>query len=103
MVSTVTTAMQMQNLNAWADVARAEIMEKYQPGEPDGKVDNAFLQIEEVKIQPLGGGRKTADYPYRAKVRTGEKSGKPEGQEAVTRWTDFPGYVRIRVWKTVSG
>ena len=24
---------QIQNLNAWVDVARAEIMEKYQPGE----------------------------------------------------------------------
>ncbi|MCD7992496.1 MAG: hypothetical protein LUK37_12295 [Clostridia bacterium] len=46
-------------------------MEKYQPGEPDGKVDNAFLQIEEVKIKPLVGGRKTADYPYRSKFRTG--------------------------------
>ena len=28
-------AMQIQNLNAWVDVARAEIMEKYQPGEND--------------------------------------------------------------------
>ena len=28
-------AMQIQNLNAWVDVARAEIMEKYQPGEHD--------------------------------------------------------------------
>lgn len=26
---------QIQNLNAWVDVARAEIMEKYQPGEQD--------------------------------------------------------------------
>ena len=26
---------QIQNLNAWVDVARAEIMEKYQPGEHD--------------------------------------------------------------------
>ena len=26
----------LQNLNAWVDVARAEIMEKYQPGEHDG-------------------------------------------------------------------
>lgn len=29
-------AMQIQNLNAWVDVARAEIMEKYRPGEHDG-------------------------------------------------------------------
>ncbi len=29
-------AMQIQNLNAWVDVARAEIVEKYQPGENDG-------------------------------------------------------------------
>ena len=28
-------AIQIQNLNAWVDVARAEIMEKYQPGETD--------------------------------------------------------------------
>ena len=28
-------AMQIQNLNAWVDVARAEIMEKFQPGEHD--------------------------------------------------------------------
>ena len=28
-------AMQIQNLNAWVDVARAEIVEKYQPGEHD--------------------------------------------------------------------
>ena len=28
-------AMQIQNLNAWVDVARAEIVEKYQPGEID--------------------------------------------------------------------
>lgn len=28
-------AAQIQNLNAWVDVARAEIMEKYQPGEYD--------------------------------------------------------------------
>ena len=28
-------AMQIQNLNAWVDVARAEIVEKYQPGEDD--------------------------------------------------------------------
>lgn len=28
-------AMQIQNLNAWVDVARAEIVEKYQPGEND--------------------------------------------------------------------
>ena len=28
-------AMQVQNLNAWVDVARAEIVEKYQPGEHD--------------------------------------------------------------------
>lgn len=28
-------AMQIQNLNAWVDVARAEIREKYQPGEQD--------------------------------------------------------------------
>lgn len=28
-------ATQIQNLNAWVDVARAEIMEKYQPGEHD--------------------------------------------------------------------
>ena len=28
-------AIQIQNLNAWVDVARAEIMEKYQPGEND--------------------------------------------------------------------
>ena len=28
-------AAQIQNLNAWADVARAELMEKYQPGEHD--------------------------------------------------------------------
>ncbi len=28
-------ATQMQNLNAWVDVARAEIVEKYQPGEHD--------------------------------------------------------------------
>lgn len=27
--------MQIQNLNAWVDVARAEIMEQYQPGEHD--------------------------------------------------------------------
>ena len=27
--------MQIQNLNAWVDVARAEIVEKYQPGEHD--------------------------------------------------------------------
>lgn len=27
--------MQIQNLNAWVDVARAEIVEKYQPGEND--------------------------------------------------------------------
>lgn len=26
---------QIQNLNAWVDLARAEIMEKYQPGEHD--------------------------------------------------------------------
>ena len=26
---------QIQNLNAWVDVERAEIMEKYQPGEHD--------------------------------------------------------------------
>ena len=31
-------AMQIQNLNAWVDVARAEIMEKYQPGEDDKTV-----------------------------------------------------------------
>lgn len=29
------TSMKMQNLNAWVDVARAEIMEKYQPDEHD--------------------------------------------------------------------
>jgi len=29
-------AMQIQNLNAWVDVARAEIVEMYQPGEDDG-------------------------------------------------------------------
>jgi len=29
-------AMQIQNLNAWVDVARAEIVEKYQPEENDG-------------------------------------------------------------------
>lgn len=28
-------AMQIQNLNTWVDVAKAEIMEKYQPGEHD--------------------------------------------------------------------
>ena len=28
-------ATQIQNLNAWVDVARAEIVEKYQPGEHD--------------------------------------------------------------------
>lgn len=28
-------SMQIQNLNAWVDVARAEIMEKYQPDEHD--------------------------------------------------------------------
>ena len=28
-------AMQIQNLNAWVDVARAEIVEKYKPGEND--------------------------------------------------------------------
>ncbi len=28
-------ATQIQNLNAWVDVARAEVMEKYQPGEHD--------------------------------------------------------------------
>lgn len=33
-VSGIATA-QIQNLNAWVDVARAEIMEKYQPGEHD--------------------------------------------------------------------
>ena len=27
--------MQIQSLNAWVDVARAEIVEKYQPGEND--------------------------------------------------------------------
>ena len=31
----VIAATQIQNLNAWVDVARAEIMEKYQPGEHD--------------------------------------------------------------------
>ena len=31
-------AMQIQNLNAWVDVARAEIVEKYQPGENDKTV-----------------------------------------------------------------
>ena len=30
--------MQIQNLNAWVDVARAEIVEKYQPGENDKTV-----------------------------------------------------------------
>ena len=29
------TTMQIQNLNAWVDVAREEIMEKYRPGEDD--------------------------------------------------------------------
>lgn len=33
-------SMQIQNLNAWVDVARAEIMEKYQPDEHD---KNAYL------------------------------------------------------------
>lgn len=31
-------AMQIQNLNAWVDVVRAEIMEKYRPGEQDKDV-----------------------------------------------------------------
>lgn len=32
-------AAQIQNLNAWVDVARAEIMEKYQPGEHDSTLE----------------------------------------------------------------
>jgi len=33
-----TAAAQIQNLNAWVDVARTEIMKKYQPGENDSTV-----------------------------------------------------------------
>lgn len=38
---------QIQNLNAWVDVARAEIMEKYQPGENDSTVE----MLEAAHIQ----------------------------------------------------
>ena len=76
-------------------------------GEPGGKADNAFPQAGKAKIKPFDGERlteKEQQWLTRiAKVRTGEKSGKPEGQEAVTRWTDFLGNGRIRVWKTASG
>ena len=75
-------------------------------GEPGGKADNAFLQAGKAKIKPFDGERlteKEKQWLTRiAKVRTGEKSGKPEGQEAVTRWTDFLGNCRIRVFKTSS-
>ena len=33
-------SMQLQNLNAWVDVARAEIMDKYQPNKHD---ETAYL------------------------------------------------------------
>ena len=39
-------AMQIQNLNAWVDVVRAEIMEKYQPAENDGTV--ALLEAAHI-------------------------------------------------------
>lgn len=39
-------AMQIQNLNAWVDVVRAEIMEKYHPGEQDK--DAYLLQAAHV-------------------------------------------------------
>ncbi len=48
-------AMQVQNLNAWVDVARAEIVEKYQPGEHD---QTTYLlqaaHIDEVTISAAG-------------------------------------------------
>ena len=71
-------------------------------GEPGGKADNAFLQAGKAKLQPFDGERLT-EKEKQWLIRTGEKSGKPEGQEAVTRWTDFLGDGRIRVWKTASG
>lgn len=75
-------------------------------GEPGGKADNAFPQAGKAKIKPFDGERltekrKTVANPYR-KVRTGEKSGKPEGQEAVTRWTDFLGMVEYGYGKQLQ-
>ena len=40
-------ATQIQNLNAWVDVARAEIVEKYQPGEHDKTA--GVLQVAHVR------------------------------------------------------
>ena len=70
-------ATQIQNLNAWVDVARAEIVEKYQPGEHDKTA--GVLQADEAALQQADGRRKTLAAPDCPKIRTGKKLCAAEG------------------------
>ena len=64
-------ATQIQNLNAWVDVVRAEIMEKYQPGDHDKTA--GVLQADEAALQQADRRRKTMADPDCSEIRTGEK------------------------------
>ena len=70
-------ATQIQNLNAWVDVARAEIMEKYQPGEHDKTA--GVLQADEAALQQADRRRKTMADPDCPKIQAGKKLCAAEG------------------------
>ena len=63
-------ATQIQNLNAWVDVARAETMEKHQPG---GTTADGVLQADEAALQQADQGRKTMADTDCSRIRIGEK------------------------------
>lgn len=58
-------------MNAWVDVARTEIVEKYQPGKHDKTA--GVLQADKAALQQADRGRKTMAAPDCTKIRTGEK------------------------------
>ena len=70
-------ATQIQNLNAWVDVVRAEIMEKYQPGDHDKTA--GVLQADEAALQQADRGRKTMADPDCPKIQAGKKLCAAEG------------------------
>jgi len=64
-------AAQIQNLNAWVDVAWAEIMEKYQPGEHDSTAEMNTLHAEKCENLKKALNRQEVSYVPNAMTNNG--------------------------------
>ncbi len=73
-------AKKIQNLNALVDIAWAEIVEKYQPGENDRTP--YLLQADKAPLRQIDRRSKTVAGPDCLEVGAAERGGVAEGEEA---------------------